>query len=425
LPPLADQDPETVRIEFIARDVPPIGYKTWYLIEEKTPTPAQPAGQRDAGFYENRFYKIELAPGGLKSVFDKELRSEILDVQKFLGFEVFTMQSVGSGAGEFGRVQQPTMEGFDTLSTHKTPWAYDPVESGPVKTVFRMKQPLSYGTIQVGIAVYNEIKRIDCAVAILGWDGLPYREFRVALPVAAPGGQVVYDVPMGIVEVGKSEVQGTGGPAYGGLVYDEPCSQIRPREVQNFLSASGARFGVTMSTSVAVNDYQDPTTAPAGHPVLQAVLLASRRSCHGEGNWYLQEGDHAFKFSLFSHGPGWQRGYRRGIQANHPLVAVVNPGQTNTAGLPEEKSFFSVSAGNVLISTIKKCEDDDSVVVRVYDIEGVDSDAQLSSFIPVERAELVNMIEEEGKAIPVLKSGLKFRVGHHAIETLRLKPVKN
>jgi alpha-mannosidase len=230
---------------------------------------------------------------------------------------------------------------------------------------------------------------------------------------------------MGIVEVGKSEIPGTGGPAYGSLVYDESCSQIRPREVQNFLSAGGTRFGVTMSTSVAVNDYQDPTTAPAGHPVLQAVLLASRRSCHGEGNWYLQEGDHTYRFSLFSHAPGWQRGYRRGIQANHPLVAVVSPGQENKAALPEEKSFFSVSAGNVLVSTIKKCEEDDSVIVRVYDMEGLDSDVQLSSFVPVEKAELVNMIEEEGRAIPSLKSGLKLRIGHHAIETLKLKPAKN
>jgi alpha-mannosidase len=93
--------------------------------------------------------------------------------------------------------------------------------------------------------------------------------------------------------------------------------------------------------------------------------------------------------------------------------------------LPEEKSFFSVSTGNVLISTIKKCDDDDSVIVRIYDTEGVDSDVHLSSFVPVEKAELVNMIEEEGKALLSLKSGLKLRLGHHAIETLKFKPSKN
>jgi hypothetical protein len=37
--------------------------------------------------------------------------------------------------------------------------------------------------------------------------------------------------------------------------------------------------------------------------------LASRRSCHGEGNWYLQEGDHHYRFSVTSHAAGW-RTYR-------------------------------------------------------------------------------------------------------------------
>jgi len=425
LPPLPDQAPDVIRVEFIARDVPAVGYKTWYLAEERTAEPAHPSPPPPSDSYENSFYKITLAPGGVKSVFDKELKSEILDTQKFLGFEIFTMQSVGSGAGEFGRVQQPTMDGFDKLSAHKTRWMSEPAESGPVNTVFSMKQPLSNCTIKVKIIVYSEIKRIDCEVTILDWDGSPYREFRMALPVAAPGGRVAYEVPMGIVEVGKSEIPGTGGPAYGNLVYDEPCSQIRPREVQNFLSASGGRFGVTMSTSVAVNDYQDPTTNPAGYPVLQAVLLASRRSCHGEGNWYLQEGDHAYRFSIFSHDPGWQKGYKLGIQANNLLVPVVNPASNHDAALPQEKSFFSVSAGNVLVSTIKKCEDDDSVIVRLVDIEGKDADVQLNSFAPMDKAELVNMIEEEGRAVPAQRFGLKLRLGHHAIETLKLWPMRN
>ena len=54
---------------------------------------------------------MTFGPGGLKSIFDKELGRELLNTGKFLGFEVFTMQSVGSGAGEFGRVQQPTKGG--------------------------------------------------------------------------------------------------------------------------------------------------------------------------------------------------------------------------------------------------------------------------------------------------------------------------
>jgi alpha-L-fucosidase len=190
------------------------------------------------------------------------------------------------------------------------------------------------------------------------------------------------------------------------------------------MSASGRDFGVTLSTSVAVNDYKDPTPDPAPYPVLQAVLLASRRSCHGEGNWYLQEGDHHYRFSLTSHSPGWTNGYRAAIEANAPLFAVLDASAQPGGGLPEEKSFFSVSAPNILVSTIKKSEDDDSVVIRLYDIEGKDAEVELSTAFALAGAEQVNIIEEEGKPLPCLTNGVKIRVGHQAIETVKLRPVE-
>jgi alpha-mannosidase len=241
------------------------------------------------------------------------------------------------------------------------------------------------------------------------------------LPVAANGGHEAYEVPLGVVEVGRNEIAGTGGPAYGNLVYDELCSDIRPREVQNFISAGDNAFGVTLTTSVAVCDFKDPTPSPVPYPVLQPILLASRRSCHGEGNWYLQEGDHRYRFSMTSHGPGWRNGYKRGIQPNNPLVAVNGmPRADEAAYLPESMSFLSLSAPNVLVSTIKKAEDDDSVVLRVYDIEGKDAETTVGLFVPLKTAEKTNIIEEEGTPLKLTKHGLTVKVGHHAVETVKL-----
>jgi alpha-mannosidase len=422
LPPLSPQAEAQNRLEFIAQNVPGLGYKTFYLEsgDKADPDPSSPPHPVD--FYENDFYRVEFAPGGLRRVFDKELGAELLNTEKFLGFEVFTMRSVGNGAGEFGRVQQPTVEDFDSLTRHSPVWQLDPLESGPLQSVFRLSEKLENCTIEQKIIIFNGLKRIDCEVAILDWDGAPYREFRLALPVNAAGGQVAYEVPMGVVEVGRSEIPGTGGPAYGDLDYDEPCREIRPREVQNFLSADGVNFGLTLTTSVAVNDFRDPTPGPAAYPILQPVLLASRRSCHGEGNWYLQEGDHHYRFSVTSHSPGWVNGYRHGIQANVPLFPLIGAATGKRAVLDEERSFFGVSASNALVSTVKKCEDDDSIVVRLYDIEGKDADLTLTSFLPLARAERVNMIEEEGKALPCVAGVLRINLGHHFIETLKLWP---
>jgi alpha-mannosidase len=417
--------PGTVQLQFMAANVPGIGYKTFLASDvagSKARTSAEPAMNSSARMIENAFYRIELAPGGLRSLYDKALGREILRTDKFLGFEVFTMQSVGNGAGEFGRVQQPTMEGFDKLSAHAPAWAFEAALSGPVKTVYSLRQPLKNCTIRQRLIVYNQIKRIDAEVDILGWDGDPYREFRMAVPVAAQDGKVAYEVPMGVVEVGTSEAPGTGGPAYGTVNYDEEMSKIRPREVQNFMNVSGASIGVSLSTSVAVNDYEDPTANPAGYPILQPILLASRRSCHGQGNWYLQEGDHHYAFSLTSHAPGWRNGYKQAVQSNVGLFPVVGPMISDAASLPLEKSFLTLSAGNVVVSTIKKAEDDETVILRCYDIEGRDAQVRLGFFASLAKAAQTNIIEEEGAPLKASGNEISLAVGHHAIETVKLFP---
>jgi alpha-mannosidase len=414
--------PGIALIEFIARDVPALGYKTLYLVEGDEPSPDKGAPAAGAEVLENNFYRIELAPGGVKRLYDKELGRDVLDTGKFLGFEVFTMRSVGNGAGEFGRVQQPTMEGFDKTSLHRPDWRLVDGESGPLRTVVLLEQPLRNCTVREKIIVYHSVKKIDCEVSLLGWDGEPYREFRLALPVAAADGRVAYEIPLGVLEVGSGEAKGTGGPAYGNLVYDELLSDIRPREVQNFLYAGDGHFGVTLTTSAAVNDYKDPTDDPVAYHVLQPVLLASRRSCHGEGNWYLQEGDHHYRFSVTSHASGWRNGYRAGIAAGSPLIVVGNPAAGPGADLPESRSFLPVSAPGIVLSTMKKAENDDTVILRVYDIEGRDTETAIELIRPVRRAVRTNLIEEEGVELKPRKGRLILPVGHHAVETLKLFP---
>ena len=420
LPAAAPSGDRTV--EFLAEDVPALGYKTFYLAEDEEPASNGGPASQNMEVVENSFYRIRLVPGGVAGLYDKELGREVLDTRKFLGFEVFTMRSVGNGAGEFGRVQQPTMEGFDKLSLHRPAWSRRAEESGPVKTVFALEQKMADCTIREKLVIYNTIKRIDGIVEILGFDGDPYREYRLAVPAAADPGEVAYEVPFGVLEVGQGEAKGTGGPAYGSLVYDEEMKDIRPREVQNFLYAGDGTFGLTLSTSVAVNDYRDPTDDPVPPPVLQPVLLASRRSCHGEGNWYLQEGDHSYRFSLTSHAAGWRNGYRAGIAANNPLIPIRLVGDHQRHGLPDAGSFMPTSAPNVILATMKKADSGDAAILRFYDIEGRDAETEVRLAVPVLSAFRTNIIEERGPALKPRRGRLVVPVGHHGVETVELVP---
>ena len=180
----------------------------------------------------------------------------------------------------------------------------------------------------------------------------------MAMPLKMNEGEVSYEVPFGIVTVGRDEMEGAAGERYTSV-----CREIHPRGIENWIGADGDRFGVTLSSSVAVADYIDPTENPAKSPVLQPLLIASRRSCHGEGNEYLQTGDHHFEFSFTSHAPGRETGQRFGRQANEKLMVITGVRQYRDASLPEEMSFFSLKGetDTSVISAVKKAEDGNAV----------------------------------------------------------------
>ena len=407
---------EVITFLFVAQNVPSVGYKTYYL-EKGKPASSILGFKNTNTNYENAFYKVEFADGGIKSLYDKDLSISLLKTDKFLGGELLTMQSVGNGAGEFTDVQQPTMEGFEKLSSYHQPWAL--ISSGPIRDVYQFTREINHVTVEQQLILYKTIKRIDVHVELKGFDGERYREFRLAFPVNQVKPEVSYEVPMGVVQIGKDEIAGAAGFSKQSQIYDTPCTQVHPREVQDWFSSSDGKTGITISSDVAVFDWIDPTSNPADEAILQPLLLASRKSCHGEGNYYLQPGDHTYNFSIFSHKGDWKNGYRLGTQSNQPLKAVtVKSGEGQN---PETMSFISVENTNLVLSTIKKCDDDNQVIVRCYDMEGKDSEAKVILNKPFQKAEITNMIEEEGRVIPGSGNTLILKVGHHAIETVKLQ----
>jgi alpha-mannosidase len=409
---------EVISFVFVAENVPAMGYKTYYLTNG-----TQPAGNFQLPTalpaYENNYYKVVLGNGGIESLYDKELKTEFFQTKKFSGGELFTMQSVGNGAGEFTEVQQPTMEGFDQLRNYKQQWQC--IETGAVRDVFQTIQPLKETQACLRIVLYKNVKRIDVEVDLNRFNGENWREFRLAFPVNMKQAKVAYEVPMGVVEVGKDEIAGAAGYSKDDQIYSTPCKDVHPREVQDWFSASDGKTGLTISSDVAVFDYIDPTDKPVDYLVLQPVLLASRKSCHGNGNYYLQPGDHHYSFSLFTHSGNWQNGYQHGTQSKQPLQVVVSIPQNYSGTLPEQYSFGSISGKGVVVSTIKKCDDDDSVILRCYDIEGKDTNATIRLNNPVQSVSRTNIIEEEPVTVQSSENGFSTKIGHHAIETFKLK----
>ena len=277
---------------------------------------------------------MTLVPGGIGRLFDREIGREVLDTTKFLGGELFTIHSQGNGAGEFASVQQPDMEGFAKASRFAPGWAI--LEDGPVRTVCEMRVMLPNTTARERLTLYHTVKRIDLGISLDNFDGTRYREYRFALPLAMDkSATVAYQVPMGVVEVGKNEIAGAAGERY-----VEPCTEVHPREVQDWFGATDGDMSVMVTSDVSVFDWIDPTDNPVDNPVLQPVLLASRKSCHGEGNWYLQAGDHDFKFSLTSQPGDWRGSASAASQPVRPLIVITHPESELSRALSRGDEFL-------------------------------------------------------------------------------------
>ena len=290
-------------VSFIATGVPSVGYITFYA--EPLKQIDKPVHSAFSPVFENQFFSVRFGKGGIEKLFDKTLGKDVVDPSKVTLGEVFTMQSVGNGAGEFSDIQQPSMEGYDKTGYYETKW--EKLNDGPVFTSFRYRQPVKHAVVEETIVIYNQIKRIDFEIDVKNWEGILYREFRAAFPLNITAPKITYEVPMGVVEVGKDELKGAAGH-----MYTTECKLIHPRTMVDWVNTSDNSIGVTVSSSVIGFDYLDPTPDPASSTLIQPILFASRKSCHWEGNDYIQLGDHHFSFSLYIHEPGWKNGFHFG-----------------------------------------------------------------------------------------------------------------
>jgi alpha-mannosidase len=99
------------------------------------------------------------------------------------------------------------------------------------------------------------------------------------------------------------------------------------------------------------------------------------------------------------------------------MQVVLNPTMYKNASLPAELSFFSTDKDNLLISTVKRAEDDNGFVVRVYDMSGKDTDAKISTFKTLQNAWRTDLLEYPQSEIKTSGNDAEIFVGHNAIET--------
>lgn len=406
---------DSVSLAFVTNEVPAVGYGTYYLAKATNNGLNKNTAPTNA--FENEYYKIEFGNGGIKKLYDKQLKQDLLNTTRFAGGDILDLGYDGLDAGEFTEITPANMKQFDKFSNHTSTWTI--TAEGPVLITFECRYKINDVDLIQRITVYNQLKKIDFEYEIPDWKGVKGRQLSFALPINSNTAIISYDVPMGIATVHQSELQmRPGGWGWDGT-YSQKPEEIHPRESQNFVTASSNNFGLTLSSTLAVFDWIDPTRDAVSYPVLQAVMLTSQKSCHGEGPWYYQKGKHIFRFSISSHLPGWKNGFAFGIGNNHALYTVA-PVSDKKGILPERLSFFKSSSPFSLITTIKKADSDNGVILRVVNMDNKPANNTIQLFKNINSLKKTNLIEAGGIALKIHGNEIKFPLNRSSIETFKI-----
>ncbi|HUV04951.1 MAG TPA: glycoside hydrolase family 38 C-terminal domain-containing protein [Armatimonadota bacterium] len=374
------------QVIFTAKDVPPLGYKVFYL-SRKPASPSHSAQAADT--IENEFFivRVDPASGTVAGIYDKRARREVLahgqkaDVLQLL-FESPHWMSAWK-LGWNGRVE----ELLSASSVEK-------VADGPCASTIRVKHEYNKSTFSQDITLYAGVPRIDFKLTAdwyeQGDKETDFPMLKVAFPVNVTDGKATFEIPFGSIE----------RPANGNEV-----------PAQKWIDLSAGDYGVGL-----LNDCK------YGHDVSGTTMRLSLLRCSYDPDPKPDQGRHEIVYSLYPHTGDWRKAdtVRRGYELNNPLVAVL---ATKHAGrLPKEHSFIRVEPSNLVVTALKRAEDSGDLILRFYESQGKRGAARIRFGMGVKSVCEADLMERplNRLPIPVTNGWISIPFGKWEIKTLKL-----
>ena len=169
---------------------------------------------------------------------------------------------------------------------------------------------------------------------------------KAAFPLAATGPFATYEIPYGTIDRPT-----TRNNSWEKAQFEVPAQQ--------WADLGDGKHGLSL-----INDSKFGYDAVGN--LLRLTLLRSPKWPDPDADM----GHHHFHYSLYPHAGTWKDALtvRKGFEYNYPLTAVVTT--AHAGALPAEHSFASVEPENVVLTAVKKAEDANGLILRVYEWAG-------------------------------------------------------
>jgi alpha-mannosidase len=376
------------RLLFQASDVPAYGWAAFALSSDAAP--AAPALVARTDGLENQYFRIAVdAAGRLTSVYDKVNGREVLAAgaagNEFVLFEDKPLNSDAWNIDVFYQEKSwPLAEAADVRV----------VETGPVRATIEVKRQFRRSALHQRISVYADAPRVDFDTWV-DWHE-KHTLLKVAFPFAVHSRRATYEIQFGSID----------RATHWNTSWDWARFEVAG---QRWADLSEGDYGASILNDCKYGyDTHDN--------VMRLTLLKSATSPDPEAD----QGEHRFTYSLYPHSGDWRSGtVAQAASLNVPLKAVALGAQQGR--LPAMWSLVSSTAANVVIDTVKKAEDDDSLVVRVYEAHGQRGSAMLTFGRQLTAAVECNLMEEDERPVQWQGTTLSFDYLPYQIRTLKVR----
>jgi alpha-mannosidase len=407
-----------IEIVFVARNVPSLGYRTYYVLPADAAENGEPAARikldrendlKDprrppgADEVENRFYRVTIDKAtGRLSVFDKALNRDVVR-----GMEIVATEERGGN-----------YVGIEPVSGRTIPNSIDLAEveeSNAVRVAYR----ISGHTIDIPVVqrliLYGDSKRIDLENTV-NWSRPHYVRLEQLFPCAEPGMRIQYGIPFG--SNSAENLLPNSGPHLSDEITKD--SWLGARHVQDWIFAGNSEWGVTVAT-----DHQfmrlDGSTLRA--EMVRGTRFTSVRVVRDQKVGSLEyppPGTYRFHYSLSSGAGDWRanKPYQAGMNLNHALIPVSVVDDVSRKYLPPVQSFLPIAADGLVLSAVKKADADSEIVLRFYENSGKTVTTPIPFLGTNRRFREVNLLEED---LPNAEQQI-LTVRPYEIKTIRLQP---
>ena len=373
---------------FFAAGVPGKGYKTYIVKEEAADT--TPSMEVSTEVMENEYFKVEYnEKGQFAKIYDKKADRDILKPGK-AGNVIVSYEDRPHNYDAWDVNNYYTEKSWDIDQVS----AMEVVENGPVRACVKVERKYLDSTITQFIYLYHDIPRIDIK-NVIDW-----KEHQIFVkdyfPIDVHTNEATFDIQYGNVK------RDTHDNTSWDFAKFEVCHH-------KWMDVSEDGYGVSM-----LNDCKYGVGVRNG--VIGMSMLKSAIHPNPEADKEL----HEFTYSIYPHQGGWREAgtVKQAYQINNPLTYSWKENEGGT--LAPEYSLVSSDQDNAVIEVVKKAEDSDAVIVRLYECYNRRTPVTLIFGKELTSVVECNMMEEGADPVEFTGNQATFEMKPYEIKTLKV-----